>query len=112
MSRPISKRLLTCSATLYTTRVIDEDRNEVWTDPVELENVWITLSQNEVNGNVGKEQSDRMTLWFDCVNSEPTPAPVWTMGSLVEFEGMKYHINSITPCYGSNGLHHWEIGLV
>lgn len=110
MSRPISKRMLSCSATMYTEQETDEDRNVVWSEPIELTNIYLSVSEGTSNTSDGKETSDNMTLIYDCWNSLPRGL-IFKQGAKVVFEDREYFINRISPCY-ADGLHHYEIGLV
>lgn len=110
MSRPISKRMLSCSATMYTEQEMDEDRNVVWSDPIELSQIFVTVSEGTTNTSDGKETADNMTLFYDCWNSLPKGL-TFKPGAKIVFEEREYFINRVTPCY-SDGLHHYEIGLV
>lgn len=108
--RPISLRMLTCSATLYTEQSKDADRNIVWSEPVELSKIYLTVTDGTTNTSDGKEPSDNMTMFYDCQNSLPHGL-TFKNGSKVVFNDRDYFINGITPCY-ADGLHHYEIGLI
>lgn len=124
-SRPISANMLTCTATLYTSSFVDEDRNNTWGDPVTLENVWFTVTNAQTNGAQGKEPNDQMALYYDCRNSKATMpqttdggettfievVPQFEKGQRLEVDGVNYTINSINPCYAFGGVHHYELGL-
>lgn len=109
MSRPISNRMLTCSASLFTKQEIDEDRNIIWEEPIVLEKVYITSTLGQTKGSNGQEPSDTMMLYYDCYNSRPLNI-TFQKGQKIVFNGTDYFVNSITPCY-TDGLHHYEIGL-
>lgn len=111
MSKPISKRMLVSSATLYTSQTMDEDRNITWGEPVSLSNIWITSTKGQTQGAQGEQTADTMTLYYDCINSIPT-AQAFELGQKVTYNGRDYYINSITPCEAFGGLHHYEIGLI
>lgn len=109
MSRPISSRMLCCSVSLFTEKTLDEDRNEVWEEPIVLERVYVTQTNAQNKGSNGFESNDSMTLYYDCNVSSPLNI-TFKKGQKVVFNDLEYYVNSITPCY-SDGLHHYEIGL-
>jgi len=109
MARAISKKMLTCNAILYTIQSINEDREIVYGDAVELHNVWITSTRGQINSTNGKQANDNMILYYDCTNSTPKNVS-FQLNQKVVFDGFEYFINSITPAY-ADGLHHLEIGL-
>lgn len=102
--------MLTCSAMYYAEEEMDEDRNVVWSDPVELSKIFLTVSDGTSNSSDGKTTSDNMTMFYDVYNSIPKGL-TFKLGAKVVFDNREYFINRITPCY-ADGLHHYEIGLV
>lgn len=106
----ISKKMLCCTATAYKVTGKDEDRNDVYLEGVELTKIYIVSNRGESKGAQGFEASDSMTLYYDCLNSEPTGYE-FGLGDKIEFNNQEFFISSIAPFYTSNGLEHLEIGL-
>lgn len=106
----ISNNMLTCSATLYKSNGFDEDRNPEYSEGVELSKIYYSSTLGVNNGNVGATPGDVVVMYYDCFNSMPKGL-TFNKGDKVIIDGNDYSINRITPCY-SNGLQHYEIGLV
>ncbi|MBO6300841.1 MAG: hypothetical protein J6N15_00190 [Ruminiclostridium sp.] len=110
MTRSMSSRVLTCSATAYARTGIDADRNPTWDGGTELGGVWITNTVRRTKGSEGYTTSDTMTLFFDADGSTPRG---WQpeKGMKIAYMGGEYYIQGYTPCMSPAGLHHWEIEL-
>lgn len=106
---PISINMLTMNATLYPRGTLDEDRQATWGEPIELNNIFLSVTNQETEGSNGKEAGDTMQLYYDCFNSRPLNCQ-FHKGDKVRFNDADYYIYSIYPAY-TNGLHHYTIGL-
>lgn len=107
----ISFNMLNNTAVLFKQNGFDEDRNPVESDGFTLSKIYCVSTQSVRDGNNGKESGDSMTLFFDVYVSEPK-GTVFNMGDRIIFDNVDYRINSISPYYNQNGLHHYEIGLI
>lgn len=114
MSRPISKRLLFHSATLYK---YSESVQDQWGKrnysgaPVALENIRIEPSGRMVKTTTNNEIMLSAVLFHDEVNSSPR-AFIYALEDMIEFEEHTYFVKSTERLPDNHGWHHWEVGLV
>lgn len=107
----ISGGLLIHRATVQAVTGYDEDRNEELSGAFDIKNVRFTAVRQTVLNAHGLAKDDKLTMYFDCVASEPTfyaPAE----GDRITWEGKTYTVRAVTPCYGHGGLHHYKAALV
>lgn len=107
----ISKNMLCNSVIVYQAGELDEDRNPIESEGVEVSHVYCVASVATRNGTNGAESGDIMKLFYDVKNSTPLHF-VFNQGDRVEFDGISYHVNTVSPFYNAKGLQHYEIGLI
>lgn len=109
--RYISSKLLPHTITVRTIGEMDEDRNVTYTE-TEVSGVRVTPVRAWSKGSEGYTPADSMELISD--NHTTTPAEFKPLvGMQIVFEGRKYTINSVKPCYTTTTeIHHYESVLV
>lgn len=107
----ISLNMLCSTATAYKVDELDEDRNPVYSEGVELTRVYIRYNHGEINGNLGKEPASAATLFYDVQNSRPL-GYIFEKGQRVAVDGENYTVLKISPYYNAAGLKHYEVELV
>ncbi len=107
----ISKNMLCTSATAYKITETDEDRNPVYSEGVELTQIYTVFNTAESNGTNGKTPASAATLYYDVMNSRPLGYS-FEKGQKVVIDGENYTVLKIAPYYNANGLQHYEVELV
>lgn len=108
--KSISDSMLIHNATVYFIEGMDADRNPIYSEGIELSNVWFNITKNYKTGNQGEEIADSGMMFFDASKSIPSDfIPSDTMK--IVFDNAEYFVSSITKCTDSKGIHHFEIGL-
>ena len=112
MAAPVSLRLLPHTAEARTVTGFDEDRKPVYGERITLKHVRCTAFRQNSYTSLGVQSADKMTLIFDCVNSEPAGfVPLKNM--TITSGGQDYTVRDVTPCCdGSSTVHHYEVALV
>ena len=115
--RAIPMKLLVHSCTLQKRTGQDRDRNPTYTEIV-LRNVRIGATFQTSRGNIGETKSDTMTLIIDAENTRYETADGEEAAAIpeeldaVEWNGRKFTVRSVTPCYAQgDSPHHWEVTL-
>ena len=112
MAKPILKKLLCHTATLYRNATRD-----VWGKVTALGaatilgSVRFQPSERLVINRDNKQMTLRLEMLFDCVNSTPQ-GQTFRLGDMIEYDSEKYTVESVSRAWGESKLHHWEIGLV
>lgn len=107
----ISLNMLCSSATAYKVAEMDEDRNPIYSEGVELTRIYTRYNTAESNGARGKEPASAATLFYDVQNSRPL-GYIFEKGQKIEIDGESYTILKIAPYYNNSGLKHFEIELI
>ena len=97
--RPIPKRLLIHTATLYQRVNVDK-----W-GKGELNGGQIIRDKNNAEVQLAA------TLFYDCRNSRPSDVS-FEVDQVVDFNGQKHQIKTVETLYDNSKLHHYEIGMV
>ena len=113
MSRPISKSLLIHSCVFSRPQGYDPDGEPTGWQETELQHVRIAPDKSTVLTATGYTQVDTLTVFIDCVNSEPADF-VPLERDRVLWNGELYTAKTVKACYtrGTDAVHHYEVGLV
>lgn len=109
--RPIPKRLLIHTATLYQRVNVDKWGKGELNGGQELSNIRIDPSKQIIRDKNNAEVQLAATLFYDCRNSRPSDAS-FEVDQVVDFNGQKHQIKTVEPLYDNSKLHHYEIGMV
>ncbi len=118
MGRHIPIRLLSQDCVLKRKTGADRNRTPVYEETV-LKHVRIGATFQTTRGNAGETKADTMTLIIDAEHTcyempdgEEAEAVIPAELDAVWWNGKKYTVRSVTPCYAQgNGPHHWEVTL-
>lgn len=109
--RPIPKRLLIHTATLYQRANVDKWGKGELNGGQELSNIRIEPSKQIIRDKNNAEVQLAATLFYDCRNSRPSDVS-FEVDQVVDFNGQKHQIKTVEPLYDNSKLHHFEIGMV
>lgn len=109
--RPISKRLLIHTATLYQRVNVDKWGKGELNGGQELSNIRIEPSKQIIRDKNNAEVQLAATLFYDCRNSRHSDVS-FEVDQVVDFNGQKYQIKTVETLYDNLKLHHYEIGMV
>ena len=111
LMRPIPKRLLIHTATLYQRVNVDKWGKGELNGGQELSNIRIEPSKQIIRDKNNAEVQLAATLFYDCRNSRPSDVS-FEVDQVVDFNGQKYQIKTVETLYDNLKLHHYEIGMV
>ena len=103
--KPISKKLLIHTVTLYKKISTDKWGSEKLDTGQTLSNIRIEPSKQIIRDKNNAEVQLAATLFYDCRNSRPSDVSI-------DFNGQKHQIKTVEPLYDNSKLHHYEIGMV
>ena len=109
--RPISKKLLIHTVTLYKKISIDKWGSEKLDTGQTLSNIRIEPSKQIIRDKNNAEVQLAATLFYDCRNSRPSDVS-FEVDQIIDFNGQKHQIKTVEPLYDNSKLHHYEIGMV
>lgn len=109
--RPIPKRLLIHTATLYQRVNVDKWGKGELNGGQELSNIRVEPSKQIIRDKNNAEVQLATTLFYDCRNSRPSEVS-FEVDQVVDFNGQKHQIKTVEPLYDNSKLHHYEIGMV
>ena len=111
MSRPIPRRLLPHTATLYKRTGVDQYNDPTYAAGVALQFVRFEPTKKTALTALGEMADDKMMLFFDCVNSLPVGTTFGQMDRVV-FGGFDLTVRQADPMTGSGAdVHHYEVAL-
>ena len=111
LMRPIPKRLLIHTATLYQRVNVDKWGKGELNGGQELSNIRIEPSKQIIRDKNNAEVQLAATLFYDCRNSRPSDVS-FEVDQVVDFNGQKHQIKTVETLYDNLKLHHYEIGMV
>ena len=90
----------------------DRDGNFIYNE-TELQAVRIMPVLAVNKDSAGETKNDRLTLYFDCTNSQPEGFELHENAQII-WNGDAYTIRSVQPCYthSTTVVHHYEAALV
>lgn len=90
----------------------DRDGNPVYSEPVTLERVRIAPIFATERATEGEAKNDKLTLYYAPFISSPAIIPQEL--ARITWQGKRYTIRSITPCYtrDDDTVHHYEAALI
>lgn len=90
----------------------DRDGNKIYSE-TELTGVRLMPVLAINKDSVGETKNDRLTLYYDCVYSEPVGVMLQESAQIV-WNGASFTIRSVQPCYthSTTVVHHYEAALV
>lgn len=109
--KPISKKLLIHTVTLYKKISTDKWGSEKLDTGQTLSNIRIEPSKQIIRDKNNAEVQLAATLFYDCRNSRPSDVS-FEVDQIVDFNGQKHQIKTVEPLYDNSKLHHYEIGMV
>lgn len=109
--RPIPKRLLIHTVTLYQRVNVDKWGKGELNGGQELSNIRIEPSKQIIRDKNNAEVQLAATFFYDCRNSRPSDVS-FEVDQVVDFNGQKYQIKTVETLYDNLKLHHYEIGMV
>ena len=109
--KPIPKRLLIHTATLYQRVNVDKWGKGELNGGQAMSNIRIEPSKQIIRDKNNAEVQLAATLFYDCRNSRPLNM-TFVVDQIVDFNGMKHQIKVVEPLYDNSKLHHYEIGMV
>lgn len=104
--QPIPRAALTHTASLETRTGTDADNNGIFSTAVDLSHIRCEPVKAWVNATNGEMRDDKLTLFFDCVNSVPASA-VFEKGDRVTHKGIAYTVREVKDY----APHHFEVML-
>lgn len=111
MAKPMTKKLLCHTATLYRGAVRDSwGKTTVSGAATDLAHVRLEPSEGLTITRDNRQITLRLTMFFDCVNSTPQGL-TFRLGDVVQWEGENYTVESVSRRWDESKLHHWELGL-
>lgn len=104
--QPIPRKFLEHSASYEARTGTDADGNGTYASAVDLSFIRCEPVKAWVNASNGEMKDDKLTLFYDCVNSEPAGLTL-AKGDRVTYNGALYavrEVNDFSP-------HHLEVAL-
>lgn len=114
----ISDNILTHSATYHLSTGVDRNGKQTY-QLLEMARVRITVDLGSGRKTEGVNTSDKMMLYvgessvIQTQDDEVISLELFnpTLNDKLVFLGREFFVESVTPAYDSNGLHHYEVGL-
>lgn len=103
----IPREMLRHSVTFEALTAADADGNGTFATAVTISFVWCEPVKDWLRSNVGEMKDDKLTLFYDCVNSSPA-AIAFKQGDRVTFGSDKYLVRTIKDF----SPHHLEVILI
>lgn len=104
--KPIPRKYLIHSVAYESRTGTDADGNGTYATSVALDFVRCEPVQAWVNASNGEMKDDKLTLFYDCVNSEPTALP-FAKGDRVSYNAALYVVRDVKDFFP----HHLEVML-
>lgn len=111
MIRPIPKRALPNTVTLYRKTGVDANQVTTYDDGQTIKHVRVDPVKSTGLSGDGEFKTDRYELYYDNRTSSPRGLSFGQLDQ-VEFNGNRLTIREAYPLYGDSAeIHHWEIRL-
>ena len=103
----IPREMLRHSVTFESLTGADADGNGTFATAAAMSFVWCEPVKDWLRNNMGEMKDDKLTLFYDCVNSDPA-GTAFKKGDRVTFSGSVYIVRTVKDF----SPHHLEVVLI